>query len=748
MIPAAVDLQAERWELAKLAAAILQPALLIALAAGLVLAAAHLLTMLGTRWGRRRVSQKALLFSCVLHFSFICGILALWPEAVPGSLYALRRRSNEPPIPPPEAFLIRSEPELVESRPDGSVTSPQAVWNQLPDDLVAPSERSSIEPQTLDAPPVVRPEAALPPERELAVITPLPFPELDVPQPAPADPEAQPATPAPADLLSPDVPSVTETRDESSPPELSRERSDASPQAIADAGSVESASRPDPAPVDRISPRPSEEPPTGVSGEFDEQATLRPLDEGEEIIRPEGPVPATIPSADSEPSLADAGPTTPETPLRPAPTRDRSDAPGDRPETPVAPSDIDSERPRPAFAAPDRRRPRSSESPDDSIARTEIPTLERPQLGGIPEGDGTSSVPAPYRLRGDAEREEATKRFGGNAESERAVELSLQWLADNQVVDGYWDASAHGAGDTRIEGMQSFNDVGKDADTGLSALALLAFLGRGHTLDEGEYRDTVERGLRWIVSRQREDGGLGGSAGATDYAYCHAMSTFALAEAYALSDKSSADWLRLPVQRAVQHTLDTMTTDGGWRYYKEKDPSEGDMSIFGWQLMALKSAELGGITIPKTVQDKMVRFLVSRSLGTSGGLAGYRRGERPTPSMTAEALYCKQRLGISRENPACAEAVSFLQRSLPQRTQMNFYYWYYGSLAMRQYGGDEWTQWNDRLRDLLIQEQRQDGALAGSWDPDAAWGRYGGRLYSTALATLCLEVYYRYGEQE
>ena len=37
-----------------------------------------------------------------------------------------------------------------------------------------------------------------------------------------------------------------------------------------------------------------------------------------------------------------------------------------------------------------------------------------------------------------------------------------------------------------------------------------------------------------------------------------------------------------------------------------------------------------------------------------------------------------------------------------------------------------------------------DGQAAGTWDPDPQWGGYGGRVYSTATAALCLEVYYRY----
>ncbi|HBN74959.1 MAG TPA: hypothetical protein DD473_03875, partial [Planctomycetaceae bacterium] len=72
------------------------------------------------------------------------------------------------------------------------------------------------------------------------------------------------------------------------------------------------------------------------------------------------------------------------------------------------------------------------------------------------------------------------------------------------------------------------------------------------------------------------------------------------------------------------------------------------------------------------------------------------------------------------------------------------YYWYYGTLAMYQFGGEEWNQWNGQVRELLIAKQRKQGPLAGSWNPDGPWGGYGGRIYSTALATLSLEVYYRF----
>src|SRR5690606_39129788 len=116
----------------------------------------------------------------------------------------------------------------------------------------------------------------------------------------------------------------------------------------------------------------------------------------------------------------------------------------------------------------------------------------------------------------------------------------------------------------------------------------------------------------------------------------------------------------------------------------------------------------------------------------------------PTPAMTAEALFCKQMLGIPRNHPQCIEALEYLSKHPPRRDDWNLYYWYYATLAMRAHGGDYWRHWNEMLRDSLVAEQRTQGDLAGRWDPIGPWGAYGGRIYSTALASLCLQVYWRY----
>jgi hypothetical protein len=220
--------------------------------------------------------------------------------------------------------------------------------------------------------------------------------------------------------------------------------------------------------------------------------------------------------------------------------------------------------------------------------------------------------------------------------------------------------------------------------------------------------------------------------------YCHGIATLALSEAYGLS----GDERLLPaLRRALHYTIASQHVGGGWRY---QPYDAGDMSQFGWQLMALTSAELAGIPIPAETRERMTRFLVSASSGPAQGLASYRPGDRVSRSMTAEALACRYFLKAANSPGACDEAAAFVIEEKPGQGATNVYYWYYGTLAMFQRQGKDWDAWNAALQRQLLYTQRYDGQRRGSWDPDPLWGGYGGRVYSTAMAALCLEVYYRY----
>jgi hypothetical protein len=224
--------------------------------------------------------------------------------------------------------------------------------------------------------------------------------------------------------------------------------------------------------------------------------------------------------------------------------------------------------------------------------------------------------------------------------------------------------------------------------------------------------------------------------------YCHAMAALALSEAYALTGDER---LRGPVERAVEFLVQAQATDGmSWRY--EARASSGDTSILGWVVLVLRSATAVGIAIPAPTQSGALSWLQRVSAGPAGGLARYQPFKDVTETMTAEAWVCRQLLGAGGPGPASVEAAGYLLTHGPNRGPYNLYYWYYGTLAMYQHGGDAWTQWNSQVRDQLVRRQRSGGHSAGSWDPDEdrIYGARGGRLYSTALATLTLEVYYRY----
>lgn len=371
----------------------------------------------------------------------------------------------------------------------------------------------------------------------------------------------------------------------------------------------------------------------------------------------------------------------------------------------------------------------------------------RPQLARPDSKSGISRTPTrdpeTYRSRRIEQRKAAALRNGGSEESERAVEASLKWMASVQEPDGNWSASRHGGGTAKKDPQgQNRLDGGLYADSGITGLVVLSYLGAGYTHEDGKYADTVKKALKWLIAQQGSNGYLGGKATRYDMMYCHAMATFALAEAYGMqSDPNTFPELGDAVRSAVRLICAMQNEDGGWRYGKG---GESDMSMFGWQLMALKSAVNAGIAVPDETRRGMTKFLQARAMGTRGGLAGYKAKEQATPAMTAEALFCRQMFNVRSRDPASQEAVAYLRANLPKLSSYDEYYWYYGTLAMFQYDGQPWDEWNGALRDTLVNLQRTQGPLAGSWDPNGKWAGIGGRLYSTAVSTMSLEVYYRF----
>lgn len=360
--------------------------------------------------------------------------------------------------------------------------------------------------------------------------------------------------------------------------------------------------------------------------------------------------------------------------------------------------------------------------------------LASPQPIGEPR-----ELPDAYRSRSAAHRAAALAMGGGNGMTEAAVQAALQWLAANQNEDGRWDCSRHGGGrETKTLGHDR-GGAGGEADTAVTGLAVLAFLGAGHTHRDGKHAATVRRGLEFLARSQAADGNLAGNAELFARMYCHGMATLALGEAYGMTGDPG---LRPFLERALGYTVRSQhPVSGGWRY---QPGDEGDTSQLGWQLMSLYSAELAGLPIPATARAGMIRFLNTVTTGPQRGLASYRPRTGPSRTMTAEAFVCRTFLGWKQDEPAIREAVAYLLQETPQAGPFNEYYWYYATLALFHIQGPAWEAWNGALQDRLLATQETGGTLAGSWPTDTVWGGYGGRVYTTAMNALCLEVYYRH----
>ena len=333
--------------------------------------------------------------------------------------------------------------------------------------------------------------------------------------------------------------------------------------------------------------------------------------------------------------------------------------------------------------------------------------------------------------------------FGGTKATERSVGAALSWLARHQnPQNGSWSI---GDFSQRCKGGEEGTCGGPgtaSSDTAATAMALLPFLASGQTHESrGPYKSTIYSGLWWLLSAQKPNGDLRSGSGTF---YAHGLASICLCEAYGLTGDKE---LGKRAQLAIDFLKTTQnSSDGGWRY---QIGQAGDTSVVGWQLMAMKSAQMAGLKVDQAAFDGVKKFLASVATGEHKGYYGY-TAESPAgrPSMTAVGMLCQQYMGMKRENPAMIEGTKMLMKGMPDNRRRNIYLWYYATQVLHNMPGTDWDNWNRAMRRALIETQTRDGCATGSWDPflggkDHA-NESGGRLYMTSLATLSLEVYYRY----
>jgi len=378
---------------------------------------------------------------------------------------------------------------------------------------------------------------------------------------------------------------------------------------------------------------------------------------------------------------------------------------------------------------------------------------DRPATPGPPEKPGgrakagglakSSNAPTGggWEGRDPAARSRLAGSGGGTKQSEAAVERGLRWLVAHQREDGSWCFDLE---KPPCNGM--CRNSGREASTtAATGLALLPFLGAGYTHVQGEYQDVVKKGVYYLKTRAKvtphgidlcDDGNM----------YSHGIAALALCEAYGMTHDESLKDIAQGAIRYIVYAQDFR--GGGWRY---SPGMPGDTTVTGWQLMALKSAQMAHLQVDSPTISRVERFLnsVQFDKGARYGYTMPRMRATTQEATTAVGLLCRMYTGWHRDRPALYRGVAHLHKWGPSQT--NMYYDFYATQVLHHWEGPEWQEWNKQMRDYLVKTQSTESHENGSWHFPDPLGDRGGRLYNTAMALMILEVYYRhmplYGEK-
>ena len=327
----------------------------------------------------------------------------------------------------------------------------------------------------------------------------------------------------------------------------------------------------------------------------------------------------------------------------------------------------------------------------------------------------------------------AAKRTAEQKRTDAAIVKALKYLARNQQPSGAWRINTYGE------------------STAATSLAVMAFMAAGHVPGEGPYGERLNRAIDWVLDHQQYIDRRRGQETVMLVArrshgpmYSHGISTLMLAEVVGMLKKSRAKRARAVLEKAIrlivksQNVPKSSSHRGGWRY--QASSRDSDLSVTGWQLLALRAAKNVGCDVPKDNIDRAVAYVKKcRPRFRASGGFGYQAGGSATPTRTGIGLLSLEVCGKHKSPEAMAAANYLLVRPLRYGDRHFFYGVYYCTVGMFKVGGKHWTATKALVNQTLLKRQVADGSWGG-WSSER---RYGG-IYCTAMAVLALAVEYQY----
>ncbi len=298
------------------------------------------------------------------------------------------------------------------------------------------------------------------------------------------------------------------------------------------------------------------------------------------------------------------------------------------------------------------------------------------------------------------------------------TEKALDYLAKTQGPDGGW-------GDMQF----------KPTNTGVTALACLAFMAEGSRPRVGRFGKTVDRGLEFILKNVKKGSGIIAGAGSNELGpmYEHALSTLALL--MASGDMPWKSEMHEVLGNAVDSIKKSQKLDGGWRYAMTNQ-GDSDMSVTANVLWVLRTAKKCGFTVPKEAVDKGVKYIEKCAL--PDGTFRYRYwGLHASPSLGGTGIIALCNDG-SMDHPLIGPARDRIaydyQRYTIEDLKARRYFVYgafYASLGMYSCGDEYFVPWFRKAVAVLATMQRKDGEFFDEYD---------NTVYPTAMAAMILQV--------
>jgi len=309
---------------------------------------------------------------------------------------------------------------------------------------------------------------------------------------------------------------------------------------------------------------------------------------------------------------------------------------------------------------------------------------------------------------------------------------ALRWLKNHQSTDGRWDAKSY---DEQCKLNRC--DGPADAAHGPSAtgLALLSFLGVGHTQRHGSNRDVVKNGLAYLRGIQDPQGCFGPAA-APGALYEHAVAELAICEANGMTGDPE---LGAPAQKGVAFLFSSPTAVGPWRADFPKD-GVVDARALPWIVLALKSAGVTRLDVDVESMKRVVAWFDAHTDAKTGAVACLPKGPADD-ALTATSVVARAFADHTPQtDPAMGRALDAIGKFDAAADPAADHFRTLARLLMSRQDAERGASWRAPIRASFEKSQRMepDRDERGSWDPVGPTIKSDGRLVVTAFSCLAL----------